>query len=258
MPAAARLVTAEATGKPVLLDPRNGMAPRVDLAERVLSWLTEQLVNGILRPGQWLSENEIAGQLGVSRSPVREAFRTLAQEGLVDVRPRRGTVIAGLSAEDAADVYSTRQLIYAEMARLAVEHITDDAIDDLASIIEDMRESLGDARQWYDCTRRWWQRLMDLCPSRSIREIAAMLWRRSIRFRGILLRMAEQQHEVLAYAERFLECAQARDGAGAHAATAAVLGRARDRLLDNVFLQLDDAVVVERPPLLPADGGASQ
>jgi DNA-binding GntR family transcriptional regulator len=238
---------------PVLLEPQRSSTLNRGLVERVLTWLTEQLVNGELRSGQWVSENEVASRLGVSRSPVREALRDLAQEGLVEVHPRRATIVAELSAEDAADIYWARQLIYAEMARLAVEQITDDGVDELMAIVEDMRRSLGHPRAWFDCTRRWWQLLMDFCPSRSVRDMAAMLWRRSIRSQGILTRMAEQQQEYLKYAERFIEYARSRDAEGAGGATAAMLRATRQRLLENVFLQIDEDGSIARQ-LFRADG----
>ena len=241
--------------RPILLEPRRVVSTsEASLADRVLESLTEQLLGGTLVPGQWVSENEVAARLGVSRSPVREALRSLSREGLVEVRPRRGTIIAELSVEDAADIYRTRQLIYSEMARFAIENMTDDGVAELSAIIEEMRLSLDDSRLWSDCTRRWWQVLMDLCPSRSIQDIAAMLWRRSILFRGILLRMSEQRDEVLAYAERFIECARKKDAEGGHAATAALIGNARQRLLNQVFLQLDEDVTIQRPLSLSTRG----
>jgi hypothetical protein len=94
---------------------------------------------------------------------------------------------------------------------------------------------------------------MDFCPSRSMRDMAAMLWRRSIRFRGILLRMPEQQQDVLAYAQRLIECARTRNSEGAHEATAALIGATRQRLLENVFLQIGKSGSIVRP-LSRSDG----
>jgi DNA-binding GntR family transcriptional regulator len=231
---------------PLLLEPQRTRAAK-SLADSVLAWLVDQLVSGTLRPGQWISETDVAAELGVSRSPVREALRDLAKEGLVEVHPRRATIVAQLSEQDAADLYWARQLISAEMARLAVEQMTDAHIDELTAILEDMRRSIGDPRACYQCTRRWAQLQMDCCPSRSIRDIDAMLWRRSIRFQGILLRMPEQQHDVVTYAEQFIQAARRRDAQAAQTLHAELLGRARQRLLENVFLQTEERGAFERP-----------
>src|SRR5262245_463565 len=93
------------------------------LADKVFAWLTEQIISGALRPGQWVSENELAETFGVSRSPVREALIGLAHDGLVEVRPGRGTIIAELDPREAEDLYRTRQLADAELVRLAIEEV---------------------------------------------------------------------------------------------------------------------------------------
>ena len=67
----------------------NSRAGPGSLADRAATVLTDEIVAGTLRPGQWVSENELAARLGVSRSPVREALRALARDGLVAVRCAR-------------------------------------------------------------------------------------------------------------------------------------------------------------------------
>jgi DNA-binding GntR family transcriptional regulator len=229
-----------------VLDPRPPDSPsrsEETLADKVFEWLTEQIVSGHLRPGQWVSENEVAAQLGVSRSPVREALRAFARDGLVEVRRRRGTIIAELDAGEADDLYRTRELIEPEMARLAVEHMTEDDLKRAAAIAAEMRAAVGDPSTFYDAVLRFWQLLMDLCPSRNIRDIVAILWRRSIRFRGIVLRVPGGQKNAAIFAERFVKFARKRDADGAAAAMADVHAELRRLLREEVFLDLGDGQI---------------
>ena len=122
-------------------DGGDGAATTESLADRAATILTDEIVAGTLRPGQWVSENELAIRLGVSRSPVREALRALARDGLVSVRPRRGTVIAELSAEDVSELYAARGVVESEMVRLAAVTLDDAAVDELAAIVAAAKSS---------------------------------------------------------------------------------------------------------------------
>ncbi len=81
--------------------------------------LKELIVGGRLQPGEHLSEPALAGSLGVSRTPVREALQRLAQEGLVEVQPGRGARVRTLTPAEVAEVYEVRALIEGEAARRA-------------------------------------------------------------------------------------------------------------------------------------------
>ena len=88
------------------------------------AWLREQILSGRLRPGQALSENEVAQRLGVSRTPVREAIIRLENEGLLSVRPQVGTTVAPIDVENVADVQFLREAIECRTAALAAQRVT--------------------------------------------------------------------------------------------------------------------------------------
>jgi DNA-binding GntR family transcriptional regulator len=87
-----------------------------------------RILEGGLLPGEALSESEWAEALGISRTPVREAIQLLAQEGLVEVFPKRGTLVARLSVRDVRESFELRQAIEGFAARLAAERRTDEQI----------------------------------------------------------------------------------------------------------------------------------
>jgi DNA-binding GntR family transcriptional regulator len=218
------------------------------LTERVFDWLTEGIVDGTLRPGQWVSENEVATLLGVSRTPVHEAFRQFAHEGLLEARRRRGTVIAELDAKEADDLYKARQLVEGEMTRLAVQEMDDADIANLTAIRDELTTALGDRAAVYEATRKLWQLLMDRCPNQTIREIVATLWRRSIRMRGLTLALPQGQKQLMSFFEEFLEAARSRDPEAAALAMASQQESVRRLLLEEVFIQIGDDQLVPREP----------
>ncbi|WP_326769061.1 GntR family transcriptional regulator [Streptomyces sp. NBC_01591] len=100
-----------------------GAVPKLErpgpLRERVYEALLELIATRVLQPGQHLVESELAGHLGVSRQPVREALQRLNTEGWVDLRPAQGAFVHEPTEEEADQLLSVRTLLEAEAARLA-------------------------------------------------------------------------------------------------------------------------------------------
>jgi DNA-binding GntR family transcriptional regulator len=88
------------------------------------AWLRQEILSGRMRPGQALSENEIAQRLGVSRTPVREAIIRLESEGLLAVRPQVGTTVAPIDVDAVADVQFLREAIECRTVALAAQRVT--------------------------------------------------------------------------------------------------------------------------------------
>jgi DNA-binding GntR family transcriptional regulator len=97
------------------------------VAEGVYQHLRRELLTGRLAPGQWLREQELAESLSVSRTPVREAVRQLAQEGLLQVEANRGVRVKALSLEEAVATYEVRNNLESMAASLAARHIDEAA-----------------------------------------------------------------------------------------------------------------------------------
>jgi DNA-binding GntR family transcriptional regulator len=109
------------------------------LREDVAQALRDVISNGRLKPGDRIVESAIAEQMGISRAPVREAIRQLAQEGLIETTPRRGTVVTKLSEEGIWEIYSLRSVIEGFAARLAARRRTAEQVEHLQSLLDGMR-----------------------------------------------------------------------------------------------------------------------
>ena len=103
--------------------PRSAAARRkLPLGERATEALRRAILSGRYRPGERLVEDRLSVELGISRVPIREALRTLAGDGLVEVRPRRGATVATISPSTAQDLIEVRAALEGLNARLAARH----------------------------------------------------------------------------------------------------------------------------------------
>ena len=109
-------------------------APR-SLAEDAADRIREQILAGGFAQGEHLVEARIAEQLNVSRGPVREAFKLLRSEGLLQEEPRRGTFVVSLSAEDVREIYGLRAAIEGRAARLLAGRQDPAALAELRSLL---------------------------------------------------------------------------------------------------------------------------
>jgi DNA-binding GntR family transcriptional regulator len=123
------------------------------LRQQVHSLLRDGILSGRYIAGSMLSENKLAEELRVSRTPVREAFRELAADGLVRILPKRGVMVTEMTIQDVANLYQLREALECFAARFAAEHMSDVQRDgflaDHAQTVEHLRSnSLHDAYEW--------------------------------------------------------------------------------------------------------------
>lgn len=105
------------------------------LRGRVFNKLREDILSGIYHENEELKENAISHELGVSRTPVREALRQLELEGLVTMIPNKGAYVTGITSKDIHDIYMIRSYLEGLCARWACEHITDAQLEALDEIL---------------------------------------------------------------------------------------------------------------------------
>lgn len=108
---------------------------KYSLRGRVFNKLREDILSGVYRENEELKENTIGVELGVSRTPVREALRQLELEGLVNIIPNKGAYVTGITSKDIHDIYVIRSYLEGLCAKWACEHITEEQIEELDEII---------------------------------------------------------------------------------------------------------------------------
>lgn len=110
--------------------PDKGIGP-VSRSGRVFSEIRTGILSGRYREGEELKEEALGGELGVSRTPVREALRQLEQEGLIDIIPNKGAVVTGVSPDDIRDIYMVRARLDGLAASLAAGNIDEKGLEEL-------------------------------------------------------------------------------------------------------------------------------
>jgi DNA-binding GntR family transcriptional regulator len=148
------------------------------LADAVAERLRKAIITGDLRPGERLSEPALAAQLGVSRSPVREALQILKADGLVEEYPNRSSYVWLPTENDVDEIFSLRTMIETLASEWLAEHLSAEDVADMEKIIEEQRQTVAtndlyammevDKRfHEYICTRSnhsrlkdWWNQLM--------------------------------------------------------------------------------------------------
>ena len=143
------------------------------LREVVCETLREAIRAGVLKPGERLMEIQLADELGVSRTPVREAFRQLELEGLIQIIPNRGAYVTGIKAKDVKDIYMIRSKLEGLCARWATEHITNEQMEEMEENIylAEFHASKGHMDQIAELDNRFHNILYESCDSKMLEHL---------------------------------------------------------------------------------------
>jgi DNA-binding GntR family transcriptional regulator len=154
--------------------PRSHKQLRLWVADRLRSAILE----GLLKPGQWLRQEQLAQEYGVSQMPVREALKQLAAEGLVEHLPYRGVRVVAFSPEDVEDLYLCRGFIEGMAARFAAARITPEEVAELAKLHERMCacKTPEDLREYRDLNRRFHELIFSASGRSYLVRTLAQLW----------------------------------------------------------------------------------
>ena len=118
--------------------PPEAGASSLPLSSSLFTQLQTDILTGVIKSGEKLTEQKICEKYNVSRTPVREALRQLEMDGLVESIPNRGTFVIGFSAQDIEDMYQLRKIYEVQAVRWAIERISKDELDQLEETFEFM------------------------------------------------------------------------------------------------------------------------
>lgn len=175
------------------------------ISDRIRNALTDEIASGLLAAGAALDEQQLADRFGASRTPVREALRQLAVSGLVEMRPRRGVVVARLTPERIMDMFETMAEIEAMCVRLATYRMTPLERSRLIELHESSRAMVasGDFDAYDGFNRAFHECIYHATHNAVLAEQAIALRARLSAFRRTQLRHAERlnrstdEHEAI-------------------------------------------------------------
>ncbi len=141
---------------------------KYSLRGRVFHRLREDILNGKYEEYEELKEVAIGEEMGVSRTPVREAFRQLELEGLIQIIPNKGAYVTGITQKDVKDIYMIRSLLEGLCARWATEHITPEQMEEMEENIylAKFHAQKGHLEQLAELDNRFHEILYEACDSK--------------------------------------------------------------------------------------------
>lgn len=154
-------------------DVNNDFLDQHSLRAKVFQKVRTDILQGRYPSGKPIREGQISEELGVSRTPVREAIRQLELEGLVTFIPNKGAIVAGISLKDIEDIYAIRSLVEGLAASWAAKHITDEQLEELEEIMElaDFYVQKNNFTKAFDLDSRFHQVIYNASHSRSLHHL---------------------------------------------------------------------------------------
>lgn len=141
------------------------LTPRA-LYEEVAERLRQRIFQRELAPGSWIDEMKIAEELGISRTPLREALKVLATEGLVTMKLRRGAWVTETSDKDLHDVYHLLALLESDAARVVAEQASAAELASLQQLHNELERSTAHHEQFFAINERFHLRILELADNR--------------------------------------------------------------------------------------------
>jgi DNA-binding GntR family transcriptional regulator len=151
------------------------LAPRAALYEEVAELLRQRIFRRELEPGGWIDEVKLAQEYGISRTPLREALKVLAAEGLVTMKVRRGAYVTEVSERDLAEVYHLLALLESDAAAVVARSATDAELKDLQKLHRELEAAAKERERFFAVNERFHMRLLELAGNRWRNQMVADL-----------------------------------------------------------------------------------
>ena len=141
------------------------LTPRA-LYQEVAERLRQRIFNRELTPGSWIDELKLAEEYGISRTPLREALKVLAAEGLVTMKVRRGAYVTEVSERDLTDVYHLLALLESDAAGVVASQATDAQLKELQTLHRELEKSVSQREKFFQINERFHLRLLEIADNR--------------------------------------------------------------------------------------------
>lgn len=184
------------------------------LREKILEVIRDAIISGNMKAGSRISEPEMAERFGISRTPIREAFRQLESEGYLTVIPRKGAVIRSFTPKDVEEFYAVKSILEGYAARLACARLSDKEIDRLEAINNRLEElcQQNDTKHFFKVHNDFHALFIKAADNEKLREIHSSLVERFQRLRFTSLSLPGRMEISVQEHRKIIEAFRARDG----------------------------------------------
>ena len=213
-----------------------GPIRRTALHDTLVSHLRDMIIEGRLEPGTRLHEGQLGEQLGVSRTPLREAIKFLASEGLVELVPSRGAVVKRFTPKDVKDMLTLLETMEELAGRLACQNASDADIAKVRALHDAMidRYKAGDRLHYYKLNQAIHSEIVLIADNAPLSDIHGMLQTRLKRIRFVGHEGPEKWAAAVAEHEEMIVALEARDAAKLSEVLGRHLRKAWDRVRDSL------------------------
>lgn len=189
------------------------VSDKYTLRGRVFHKIRDDILNGKYKQNDELREATIGAELGVSRTPVREAFRQLELEGLLKMIPNKGTYVTGITKKDVKDIYMIRSHLEGLCAKMATEHITPELLNEMEENIclSEFHENKGHFEQMAELDNRFHEILYESCDSKMLEHLLSDLHQYVYRVRRMTLSTETRGHASNTEHRQIMEAIKAGD-----------------------------------------------
>jgi DNA-binding GntR family transcriptional regulator len=212
-----------------------------NLAEQIATQLRRKILQGKLPPGSSIKERDNAAEIGVSRTPLREAIRILSTEGLVELRPARSPIVSVPTIKQVSDDVEVLLAVEKLSGELACERATDAEITEIEQIVADMsaRFDIADPLDMFETDMSFHSALAHAAHNRPLSEIHQRFLARLWRSRYLAAVQRRNRERVIDHHTQIARALRARDAQAIRAAIGTHLNNLRDDIVETITQELE-------------------
>ena len=206
----------------------------VSLADQVFEKLENDIITGVYPRGDILTELKLVEQLGVSRTPIREALRRLEQERLIK-DSGKGSVVLGITLEDLEDIMNIREHVEGLAAYYAAQNINKEGTETLRQIseLQDFYSEKKDVDNLQKMDDRFHDALYEMCNRTVLRDTLLPLHRKTMRYRKAAIRNEKRQRDSVREHKEIIEAINAGDGEKAKRLMSTHIRNAKNHMIER-------------------------
>ena len=219
-------------------DVKKEVSENYSLRGRLFHKIREDFLNGRYKGKEELKEVAIGEEMGVSRTPVREAFRQLELEGLIQIVPNKGAYVTGITAKDVKDIYMIRSLLEGLCARWATEHISREQMEEMEEniFLSEFHASKGHREQMAELDNRFHEIMYEACSSKMLEHALKDYHQYVLRVRKKTLSTQTRSTASNAEHRKIMEAIKAGDGDMAEQLANRHMVNAYENIVKNGFM----------------------
>lgn len=175
------------------------------LYEEVAELLRQRIFQRELEPGSWIDELKIAQEFGISRTPLREAIKVLAAEGLVTMKVRRGAYVTEVNEKDLRDVYHLLSLLESDAAGEVADQATPAQLQEIQALHDELEKAVDDRERFFQLNERIHLRILEIADNRwrlqmvtDLRKVMKLNRHNSLLKRGRIAESLQEHRDITA------------------------------------------------------------